>query len=68
MDTMEDLLSFVRNIQLSDLLTISWIIIMIVFTIGISVLFDAFIEIKPAGRKTVMGKLYIKSDDIGKHS
>ena len=57
MGKMEDLLDYVRNIQLADLLAFIWITIMIFFTIVISVLFDTFIESKPAGRKTVMGKL-----------
>ena len=43
--------------KMEDLLASIWITIMIFFTIVMSVLFDKFIESKPAGRKTVMGKL-----------
>ena len=68
MDKMEDLLYYVRNIQMADLLACIWITIMIFFTIVISVLFAKFIESKPAGRKTVMGKLSrARTTNISRH-
>jgi hypothetical protein len=65
---MEDILYYVRNIQMADLLAFIWITIMICFTIVISILFDSFVESKPAGRKTVMGKLSrARTNNISKH-
>ena len=65
---MEDLLYYVRNIQMADLLAVIWITIMIFLTIVISILFDTLVASTPAGRKTVMGKLSgARTNNISRH-
>jgi hypothetical protein len=57
MDTLENLLTYWKSLELGDLFSIIWIVIMMFFTNSISGLFENFIESKPAGRKTVLGKI-----------
>jgi hypothetical protein len=57
MEYWEDLPSYWRSLTMSDMLGILWIVFMVLVTIASNVLFDNFIESKPAGRKTVLGKI-----------
>ena len=57
MENWEDLPLYWSTLQLTDLLAIVWIIFIVLFIIDINVLFTSFIEIKHAGRKTVIGKI-----------
>ena len=67
MDKLEGLLLHWRSLKLSEILAVIWIVLMVIFTISISLLFDNFIDSKPAGRKTVMGK-YCMLVSVGKMS
>ena len=60
MDKLRNLLTYWRSLELGDYLCIAWVVIMLFFNKSISGLFANFIESKPAGRKTVMGKIYIQ--------
>ena len=57
MDKLENLLTYWRSLTVGDLFYIIWIVIMMFFTNSISSLFENFVESKPAGRKTVLGKI-----------
>jgi hypothetical protein len=57
MEHWEDLPVYWSSLKLPDLLAIIWIVIMVFFTIASNLLFVSFIESKPAGRKTVIGKI-----------
>jgi hypothetical protein len=45
------------NFKMPDLQAFLCVLNMILFKIGISALFTSFIESKPSGRQTVIGKL-----------
>jgi hypothetical protein len=44
------------NFEMPDLQPLVCVLIMIFVTIGISALFTSFVESKPSGRQTVIGK------------
>ena len=53
----EDMTAYLSNMNVFDLVTIMWIVIMVALTLAINIMFASFIQSKPSGRKTVIGKL-----------
>ena len=51
------LLSHWSSITIADLLTVTYLIILVLFVIGCNHLFTNFVDSKPEGRKTVLGEL-----------
>ena len=45
-----------ENFDMPDIQALVCVLIMVLVTIGISALFTSFIESKPSGRQTVIGK------------
>ena len=53
------LFSYWSSITLSDLLTATYIIVLLLFVTGCHYLFTNFVDSKPEGRKTVLGQLTV---------
>ena len=56
MNLYEDMTAYLSKINVFDLVTIMWIVIMVALTFAINIMFASFIGSKPSGRKTVIGK------------
>ena len=56
MKDLEDLPAYWMNLKLHDLLTIIYILFMMFVTLASNVIFANYLDSKPAGRKTVIGK------------
>ena len=52
----EDITAYWSNMNVFDMVTIIWIVIMVALTLAINIMFASFIQSKPSGRKTVIGK------------
>jgi hypothetical protein len=52
----EDMTAYWSSMNVCDLVTIMWIVIMVALTLAINIMFAGFIQSKPSGRKTVIGK------------
>ena len=57
MEYLQDLPAYWSNLNHRELLAIPWIGLLVLFTITSNYLFVKFIESKPIGRKTVIGKI-----------
>ena len=56
MDYMEEYIKYWKTLGLADLLGTLFLIFNIVATLSSNMLFNSFVESKPSGRKTVLGK------------
>ena len=52
----EDITAYWSNMNVFDLVTIMWIVIMAALSLAINMMFASFIKSKPSRRKTVIGK------------
>ena len=57
---LSQLFSHWKSITLAELLTASYLVILVLFVIGCNHLFTNFVDSKPEGRKTVLGPLTIR--------
>ena len=57
----EDMTAHWSNMNLFDLVTIMWIVSMVALSLAINMMLASFIESKPSGRKTVIGKFLSKN-------
>jgi hypothetical protein len=55
---MEEYISYWHNLKLQDLFGIIFLLIMVLVILASNMLFRSFVESKPAGRKTVLGKYF----------
>ena len=52
----EDMTAYWNYMNMFDLVTSMWIVSMVALTLAINMMIASFIESKPSGRKTVIGK------------